>query len=81
MMVDVIDFDQQSQYSPPGLHPPPRIPRTFYHARRSPDWPHWQAAMEDQLKKLTVANTWERVVLSKDCKAIPCKWVFAQKEG
>jgi hypothetical protein len=43
--------------------------------------PKWDNAMDEKMAALDVNVTWELVVLSKDKKAIGCKWVYKVKHN
>ena len=57
------------------------LPRSFYHVKKSTNWHEWKRDMDIQLQKLEAAGTWERVALPTGARAVPCKWVFAMKDG
>ena len=75
---DKIDTIVHTPQSPRSTTTPPN---SYPEARRSIRWPEWKEAMELQLCKLIAANTWERAILPAGVRAVPCKWVFAFKEG
>ena len=41
----------------------------------------WKRAMNEEMQSLHKNETWELVTLTKEKKAIGCKWVYAKKEG
>jgi hypothetical protein len=48
-------------------------------ALTGPEGPHWQAAMEEEIKNLTGMGTWSQASLPQGRSAIPCKWVFKRE--
>jgi hypothetical protein len=55
------------------------VPRSVQEAKKSPEWPQWLAAMEEEHEQLKSRGTWELVEPMKGRKAIGCRWVFAKK--
>ena len=54
-------------------------PRTVTEAMKSPDWPHWKAAMYNKLKRLESRDAWDIVDMPFDTNIIDSKWVFHTK--
>jgi len=54
-------------------------PRTVTEARRQADWPKWQEAMNEELRRLQSRNTWTIVKPPQNTNIIDCKWVFRTK--
>ena len=48
-------------------------------AMRSPDWPCWKEAMEEEKEALEVHRTWRVVDMPKGSNVVGCRWVFAIK--
>ncbi len=63
-------------FSATGLPPEPK---TVNEALSSTEGPHWQTAMEDELRSLQEMHTWESCKLPANRRAIPCMWVFKRK--
>lgn len=55
------------------------VPRSVQEAKKSPEWPQWLAAMEEEHEQLKSRGTWELVEPMEGRKAIGCRWVFAKK--
>jgi transposase InsO family protein len=54
-------------------------PATLADAERSPQWPRWEEAIEDEMKSHLANNTWELVGRPRGRRVIGCKWVFKLK--
>jgi hypothetical protein len=57
----------------------PPEPKTIREALNTSEGPHWQAAMEEELRNLQEMHTWEVCELPANRRAIPCMWVFKRK--
>lgn len=57
----------------------PTVPNSLAEAKRSPNWPQWEEAMNEEIKSLMEKNTWSIVPLPPGVKTIPCRWVYALK--
>jgi len=55
-------------------------PCTVAEAMRSPDWPKWEEAMYDELKRLKSRQAWDIVDMPADFNTIDSKWVFRTKQ-
>ena len=55
-------------------------PRNIKEAKARPDWNLWEEAMEEELRTLKEARTWEVVDMPKDANVIGSKWVFRAKK-
>ena len=56
-------------------------PRTYKQAMKSPDWPQWKNAMEDEFNSLTENKTWDLVNLPIKRNCLTGRWVFKIKLG
>ena len=54
-------------------------PKTLKEAKRSPEWPEWEKAIQTELNTLKQMGTWEMVDAPKDRKPVTSKWVFVKK--
>jgi Reverse transcriptase (RNA-dependent DNA polymerase)/gag-polypeptide of LTR copia-type len=54
-------------------------PRTYKQAMHCPDREHWLEAMKEELDSIESNNTWTKVELPKDRKAIGSRWIFKLK--
>ncbi|GIL87679.1 hypothetical protein Vretifemale_15713, partial [Volvox reticuliferus] len=54
-------------------------PNTLAEAQARSDWPHWKAAMDEEMKSLLENRTWDLEELPKSAKKIGLKWVFKLK--
>jgi Reverse transcriptase (RNA-dependent DNA polymerase)/Integrase core domain/gag-polypeptide of LTR copia-type len=54
-------------------------PRTYKQAIKCPDRQHWLNAMKEELESIKANNTWSKVDLPKDRKAIGSRWIFKLK--
>ena len=50
-------------------------------AKRSPDWPAWEKAINEELNALKAAGTWETVDMPEGANIIGSKWVFQAKKN
>ena len=55
-------------------------PRNLKEAKSHSDWLLWERAIEEELKALREAGTWEVVNLPKDANVVRSKWVFKAKK-
>ena len=55
-------------------------PRNLKEAMSQSDWPLWERAIEEELKALREAGTWEVVDVPKDVNIVGSKWVFKAKK-
>lgn len=56
-------------------------PRTLAEAKRRPDWPRWEEAIQEELGRLDKAGTWELVEKPEDANIVGSKWVFKIKKN
>ena len=56
-------------------------PVTIDDAKRRPDWPKWEEAINAELKSLDDAHTWNVVKCPQNTNIISCKWVFKIKKN
>ena len=57
----------------------PDNPKTLTKARRSPEWPQWEKAIQAKLDQLHKMGTWELVDPPKEQVSIGNKWVLTKK--
>ena len=55
-------------------------PCTLAEARRRPDWPLWEKAIQEELKTLRQAGTWELAEAPVGSNIVGSKWVFRAKK-
>jgi Reverse transcriptase (RNA-dependent DNA polymerase) len=55
-------------------------PRTLAEAKRRPDWPLWEKAIQDELAMLKAAGTWRLEEAPAGANVIGSKWVFKAKK-
>jgi hypothetical protein len=55
-------------------------PRTLAEAKRHPDWPLWEKAIEEELATLKAASTWRLEEAPPGANIIGSKWVFKAKK-
>jgi hypothetical protein len=55
-------------------------PRTLAEAKRSPDWKHWEKAIQEELDTLNAAGTWRLEEAPPGANVIGCKWVLKAKK-
>ena len=55
-------------------------PRNLTEAKSHPDWLLWEKAVDEEMKSLRDAGTWEVVEMPKDANVIGSKWVFKAKK-
>ena len=55
-------------------------PRSLNEAKKSPDWPRWKEAMDEELAALEAHNTWEVVDKLKNINIVGCHWTFVVKK-
>jgi hypothetical protein len=57
-------------------------PHTIDEARKQPDWPRWNDAINAELNSLHEAHTWDVVPRPpKNVNVVDCKWVFKIKKN
>jgi hypothetical protein len=49
-------------------------------AQRHPDWPQWEAGIQEELVTLHAAGTWELADLPAGANLVGSKWVFRAKK-
>lgn len=57
----------------------PTTPTSVKHAMTLPEWPHWKAAIAEELKSLEQNNTWEVLERTTCPHLIDTKWCFRIK--
>lgn len=55
-------------------------PHSLAEAKRRPDWPLWEKAIEEELKLLREMGTWEVVERPEGVNVVGSKWVFKAKK-
>jgi hypothetical protein len=55
-------------------------PTTYREAMEAMDVASWQLAMESEMNSICANETWNLVELSRNQKALPCKWVILLKQ-
>ena len=55
-------------------------PRSLAEAKRRPDWPLWERAIEEELATLKAAGTWRLEEAPPGANIIGSKWVFKAKK-
>ena len=55
-------------------------PQSLKEAKSRPDWPRWEKAIEEELKLLREARTWEVVDEPRDVNVVGSKWVCKAKK-
>jgi Reverse transcriptase (RNA-dependent DNA polymerase) len=55
-------------------------PRTLAEAKRRPDWPSWEKAIEEELATLKAAGTWRLENAPPGANVIGSKWVLKAKK-
>ena len=56
-----------------------RLPRSPDEARRLPDWPAWQDAIDGELNSITNKNTYTLVDRPPNANVIGTRWVLSKK--
>lgn len=54
-------------------------PTSLGEARKRADWVRWKEAMDDEMKNLKDAGTWELKEPKQGANVVGCKWVFKTK--
>ena len=54
-------------------------PRSLNEAMKSPDWPRWKEAMDEELEALKAYKSWEVVDTPKGVNIVGCRWTFVVK--
>jgi len=59
----------------------PHTPRTIEEAQNSPDWPHWKAAIEEELRSQGIMDAWDVVAAptDKSIHLVKSGWIFKIK--
>jgi hypothetical protein len=55
-------------------------PRSIAEAKRRPDWPLWEAAIQEELSVLGTQGTWELIDPPAGANIVGSKWVFKAKK-
>ena len=58
----------------------PLEPQSLSEAKKRPDWPLWEKAIEEELASLKAAGMWEIVDAPKGVNVVGSKWVFRVKK-
>ena len=62
-----------------GIEPDIAIPKTYQAAKQSPQWKHWKAAMDKEMKAHDDNSTWTLDELPANTKEVKGKWVYTIK--
>lgn len=54
--------------------------RSLEEAKRRPDWPRWEEAMQEELRALEGHGTWRLKKPPAGANIVSCRWVFATKK-
>ncbi len=55
-------------------------PHDLAEAKKRPDWPLWEKAIQEKLETLKTAGTWELVNTPNEANVVGSKWVFRAKK-
>ena len=55
-------------------------PRSINEAMKSPDWPRWKEAMDEEMEVLKSYKTWEVVDIPKGVNVVGCRWTYVVKQ-
>jgi len=55
-------------------------PQSVEEAKRRPDWPLWEKAIDEELAVLKAAGTWELVDAPAGANIVGSKWIFRAKK-
>lgn len=55
-------------------------PRSLTEAMKSPDWPRWREAMDEEMEALKTHKTWEVVDTPKGVNIVGCHWTYVVKQ-
>ena len=58
----------------------PLEPKSLVEVKRRPEWPEWEKAINEELKTLEEASTWEISDLPEGADLVGSKWVFRIKK-
>jgi hypothetical protein len=56
-----------------------REPHSVEDAKCLPKWPQWQAAMEEEMRRIKELGTWVLVPKPAEVNVVGCKWVYKLK--
>ena len=54
---------------------------TYEEARKRPDWPRWEKAIQEELDSLKKTGTWRLVERPPGAKVVDCRWVLKIKKN
>ena len=54
---------------------------TYEEARKRPDWPKWEGAIQTELRNLERSGTWRLVKRPPDANVVDCRWVLRIKKN
>lgn len=54
---------------------------SYEEARRRPDWPKWEKAVQKELENLTESGTWEICERPPNTNVVDCRWVLRIKKN
>jgi hypothetical protein len=55
-------------------------PQSLNEAMKSPDWPRWKEAMDEELGALEAHKTWDIVDKPRNTNIVGCRWTFVMKK-
>jgi hypothetical protein len=56
-----------------------KVPKSYFEAKKGPNWMDWKPAFEKQIKDLDSRHTWDLVYPPPDTTVLPGRWVLDMK--